>query len=65
MESLVSELKSSMMWSDSCVAVVRHIWKEEGPALCGKPKETLLVGQVCNGDSLPPNSCFFHNAMGI
>ncbi|CAI8043426.1 COMM domain-containing protein 6 [Geodia barretti] len=49
-ESLVSELKSSMMWSDSCVAVVRHIWKEEGPALCGKPKETLLVGQLLSMD---------------
>ena len=46
-EGLVTELKSSMMWSDSSVAVIRHIWKEEGPALCSKPKEALLVGQVC------------------
>lgn len=45
-EGLVSELKSSSQWSESCVAVIRHIWKEEGPALCSKPKETLSVGQV-------------------
>ena len=46
MESLVSELKSSSQWSESCVAVIRHIWKEEGPTLCSKSKETLSVGQV-------------------
>lgn len=46
METLVSELKSSSQWSESCIAVIRHIWKEEGPALCSKSKETLSVGQV-------------------
>ena len=45
-EALVSELKGSLQWSESCVAVVRHIWKEEGPALCSMPREALSVGQV-------------------
>ena len=45
-EALVLELKSSSQWSESCVAVIRHIWKEEGSTLCSKPKETLSVGQV-------------------
>lgn len=55
-ETLVSELKSSSQWSESCVAVIRHIWKEEGPTLCSKSKETLSVGQVrsvaiCDGSN--------------
>lgn len=49
-ESLVSELKSSSQWSESCVAVIRHIWKEEGPTLCSKSKETLSVGQLVSMD---------------
>ena len=29
------------------MAVVRHVWKEEGPTLISMPQETLSVGQVC------------------
>ena len=56
-EALVSELKSSLQWSESSVAVVRHIWKEEGPALCGRPKDTLLVGQVCSETHTHTHAC--------
>jgi hypothetical protein len=49
-EELVSELKSSPQWLESSMAVIRHIWKEEGPALCSKPKETLSVGQLVSMD---------------
>ena len=45
-EALISELKTTMEWTESSLAVIRHIWKEEGPTLCSKPKETLSVGQV-------------------
>ena len=45
-DGLVSELKDSMEWSDGVLAVVKHVWKEEGPSLCGMPKEALTVGQV-------------------
>ena len=45
-DSLGSELKDSLEWGDGALAVVKHVWKEEGPALCGMPKETLNIGQV-------------------
>ena len=28
------------------LAVVQHVWKEGGQALCDKPKDVLSVGQV-------------------
>ena len=40
------ELKSSLEWGEGVLAVVRHVWKEEGATLCGMPKEALTVGQV-------------------
>ena len=46
-DELLAELKSSLEWSEGAMAVVRHVWKEEGPALIGMPQETLSVGQVC------------------
>ncbi len=46
MEELVSELRESMEWSDTALAVLKHVWKEEGPALCALPTHTLTVGQV-------------------
>ena len=45
-DDLVGELKSSLEWSEETMAVVRHVWKEEGPALISMPQETLSVGQV-------------------
>lgn len=45
-DALVAELKSSMEWSDGVLAIVQHVWKEEGQALCDKPKDVLSVGQV-------------------
>ena len=45
-DDLLAELKSSMEWSEGAMAVVRHVWKEEGPALISMPQETLSVGQV-------------------
>ena len=35
-----------MEWKESTIAVLKHVWKEEGQALCSLPKETLSVGQV-------------------
>ena len=35
-----------MEWSDGVLAVVQHVWKESGQALCDKPKDVLTVGQV-------------------
>ena len=45
-DDLVTELKSSLEWNEAAMAVVRHVWKEEGPALISMPQETLSVGQV-------------------
>ena len=45
-DALVAELKASLEWGDGMLAVVKHVWKEEGPALCSMPKEALSVGQV-------------------
>lgn len=45
-DDLMGELKSSLGWSEGAMAVVRHVWKEEGPALISMPQETLSVGQV-------------------
>ena len=49
-DALIQELKSSLEWGEGPLSVVRHVWKEEGPALCSLPKEALVVGQVghCN-----------------
>ena len=46
MDALISELKSSLEWSDSAMATLRHVWKEEGPKLIAMPKQTLSIGQV-------------------
>ena len=46
MDALVAELKASLEWGDGMLAVVKHVWKEEGQALCSMPKEALSVGQV-------------------
>ena len=51
MDALVAELKASLEWGEGVLAVVKHVWKEEGPALCSLPKEALSVGQV-GGSSL-------------
>jgi hypothetical protein len=48
-DDLLAELKSSLEWGEGAMAVVRHVWKEEGPALINMPQETLSVGQVCVG----------------
>ena len=45
-DALVAELKASLEWGDGVLAVVKHVWKEEGPALCSMSKEALSVGQV-------------------
>ena len=50
-DALVAELKASLEWGEGVLAVVKHVWKEEGPALCSLPKEALSVGQV-GGSSL-------------
>ena len=49
-DALVGELKSSMEWSDGVLAIVQHVWKEEGQALCDKPKDVLTVGQLVSMD---------------
>ena len=45
-DALVQELKASLQWGEGALAVLKHVWKEEGPALCSMPKEALSVGQV-------------------
>ena len=45
-DALIAELKSSLEWSDGGLAIVQHVWKDRGQALCDKPKEVLSVGQV-------------------
>lgn len=47
----MTELKSSLEWSEGAMAALRHIWKEEGPKLISMPKESLSIGQVgeCRG----------------
>lgn len=45
-DALVSELKASMLFKESTVAVLREVWKTEGPSLCDLPKKALSVGQV-------------------
>ncbi|KAL5460090.1 hypothetical protein EMCRGX_G033511 [Ephydatia muelleri] len=61
-DALVAELKSSMEWSDGVLAIVQHVWKEEGQALCDKPKDVLSVGQLVSMDwklgvSISSSSC--------
>ena len=43
---LVAELKASLEWSEGTVAVIRHVWKEGGPELCGLDRQPLSIGQV-------------------
>lgn len=57
-DDLVGELKSSLEWSEEAMAVVRHVWKEEGPALSSMPQETLSVGQVSAKVFL---SCYYNH----
>ena len=46
MDVLVAELKASLEWSEGTVAVIRHVWKEGGPELCGLDRQPLSIGQV-------------------
>ena len=46
MEEFVSQLKSSLLFQDSSLVVLKAIWKSEGPSLCSLPKQSLSVGEV-------------------
>ena len=45
-DTLVTELKSSLLFQENCIAVLREVWKNEGPSLISLPKQTLSVGEV-------------------
>ena len=45
-DTLVTELKSSLLFQESSIAVLREVWKNEGPSLISLPKQTLSVGEV-------------------
>ena len=57
-DALVAELKASLEWGDGVLAVVKHVWKEEGPALCSMSKEALSVGQVGRQKSVEASALF-------
>ena len=46
-DALVSELKSSLLFQDNSLVVLKEVWKIEGPHLCSLPKQALSVGEVC------------------
>ena len=43
----MSELKSSLLFQDNSLVVLKEVWKIEGPHLCSLPKQALSVGEVC------------------
>ena len=45
-DALLAELKSSMVWNESAMATLKHLWKEEGPSLITVPTLSLSIGQV-------------------
>lgn len=45
-DTLVTELKSSLLFQESSIAVLREVWKNEGSSLISLPKQTLSVGEV-------------------
>ncbi|XP_064404165.1 COMM domain-containing protein 6-like [Halichondria panicea] len=66
-DELVAQLKASLEWSDTVLAVLRHVWKEEGPALIAMPTHTLSVGQLLSmewklGVAMSSSTCRSLNA---
>ena len=45
-EDFIAELKSSLLFQDSTLTVLKNVWKSEGPSLCSLPKQSLSVGEV-------------------
>ena len=45
-EDFTTELKSSLLFQKECLAVLREVWQNEGPALLALPKTALSVGEV-------------------
>ncbi|XP_074619664.1 COMM domain-containing protein 6-like [Acropora palmata] len=46
-DKLITELKSSLCWKDSTLAVIKHVWNDQGKILCSSDLvQTLNVGQL-------------------
>lgn len=45
-EAFGGDLRNSLLFTEESLAVVKQVWKEQGPALCALPKQVLTVGEV-------------------
>ncbi|XP_038056334.1 COMM domain-containing protein 6-like [Patiria miniata] len=47
-DDLVKELRQSLVWSDSCIDVIKEVWTEKGKSVCSAQgvNQLLSVGQL-------------------